>query len=143
MADTLDTFHPPRTHKIYYALTPAIAQELRHAEPALTAAEWRLWSLLVTLDAFGDRYQDLPDLLEIMQECDLKKSTFYVALAKFEELKLFDTQPLRIAFRNLRGRGIVRNLGMDSEKPETIPKSRKTHFQNPLRARLLKMAMYQ
>lgn len=129
MADTPGAPQPPGRHKLYYALTPEVSQELRRADPALTAAEWRLWSLLVTLDPFGDRYQDLPDLLEIMQECDLKKSTFYVALAKFEELKLFDTQPLRIAFRNLRGQRIVRNLGNNSEKPETSPKSR-NDFQN-------------
>jgi hypothetical protein len=104
-----------------------VANELRQADPPLTAAEWRLWSLLVTLDPFGDRYQDLPDLLEIMQMCDMSKPTFYRAIAKFEELNLFDSQPLQIAFRNLRGQKIVSNLRQQSQKRdnslknETIP----------------------
>jgi hypothetical protein len=45
---------PPLPKQLYYHLTPEVAQELRQADPALTAAEWRLWSLLVTLDPFGD-----------------------------------------------------------------------------------------
>ncbi|NJL57253.1 hypothetical protein HC928_20515 [bacterium] len=88
---------------LYYALTPEVAQELRQADPPLTAAEWRLWSLLATLDPFGDRYQPMPELSEILEQCDMSKATFYRALSKFEDMKLFDTQPLQIVFRNLRG----------------------------------------
>ncbi|HEY9907890.1 MAG TPA: hypothetical protein V6D18_09850 [Thermosynechococcaceae cyanobacterium] len=85
----------------YYQLTPALSKELRAMN--LHASEWRLWSYLVTLDPFGDRYMEMPDLVEILNECDMSKATFYRALAKFEEHGLFDTQPLKIAFRNLRG----------------------------------------
>jgi hypothetical protein len=68
----------------FYPLTPDTAKKLREAN--LTAAEWRLWSYLVELDPFGDRYLELPDPLTIMQECDMKKSTFYAAIAKLQKI---------------------------------------------------------
>jgi hypothetical protein len=104
----------------YFALSPELAKELRAIN--LHASEWRLWSYLVTLDPFGDRYQELPDLVDILTECDISKATFYRALAKFEEHKLFDTQPLRIAFRNLRGQRIVssvRNSDSSMRQPDS------------------------
>jgi hypothetical protein len=84
----------------HYPLTPELAETLRNAK--LTAAEWRLWSYLVTIDPFGEHYQELA-LLSILTECSLSKPTFYRAIARFQELGLFDTQPARIAFRNLIG----------------------------------------
>jgi hypothetical protein len=116
----------PAPKPLYYALTPEIAQELRQADPPLTAAEWRLWSLLVTLDPFGDRYQNMPDLLEMLDQCDMSKATFYRALAKFEEMKLFDTQPLQIAFRNLRGQKIVSKMRQQSQKRDSSLKNETT-----------------
>ncbi len=53
---------------LHYRLTPDIAQLLRAAN--LTAAEWRLWSYLATLDPFGDRYQEMPDLVEILEQIE-------------------------------------------------------------------------
>jgi AcrR family transcriptional regulator len=99
----------------FFRLSASIAQELRAADPPLTAAEWRLWSLLVTLDPYGKQYQELPDLVAILAECDMSKATFYRALAKFDDLGLFDTQPLRIAFRNLRGHEIVSKMRQESQ----------------------------
>lgn len=84
----------------HYPLTAELAETLRNAK--LTAAEWRLWSYLVTIDPFGEHYQDL-DLITILTECNLSKPTFYRAIARFQELGLFDTQPAKIAFRNLVG----------------------------------------
>ncbi len=84
----------------HYPLTTELAEKLRTAK--LTAAEWRLWSYLATLDPFGEHYQEL-DLLTILDECNLSKPTFYRAIARFQELGLFDTQPAKIAFRNLLG----------------------------------------
>jgi hypothetical protein len=110
----------------FYPLTPDTAKKLREAN--LTAAEWRLWSYLVELDPFGDRYLELPDTLTIMQECDMKKSTFYAAIAKLQALELFDFQFRGILARNLaipKNRKVVQNFGKDSEKSETIPKNRK------------------
>jgi hypothetical protein len=116
----------------FYPLTADVARTLRFAN--LTAAEWRLWSYLVELDPWGDRYSNLPDVLTIMEECDLKKSTFYKAIAKFQELELFDFQALWMSFRNLFGVPKIRNPfrenGNHSENSETIPKIRKTVREN-------------
>ena len=90
-----------KTQNLYYPLTPKIAKELRSLP--LFAADWRLWSYLATLDPFGEEYQELPDLATILTECNISKASFYRALAKFDEHQLFDTQPIRIAFLNLRG----------------------------------------
>jgi hypothetical protein len=117
----------------HYPLTPDLAKKLRNAQ--LTAAEWRLWSYLVTLDPFGDRYEDMPDLLTIKQECDISKSAFYRAIAKFQDHELFDTQPVKIAFRNLQGARkiltenspkngkVVPELGIQSQNWESSPKN--------------------
>ncbi len=116
----------------FYPLTADVARTLREAN--LTAAEWRLWSYLVELDPWGERYSNLPDVLKIMEECDLKKSTFYKAIAKFQELELFDFQALWMSFRNLFGVPKIRNPfrenGNHSENSETIPKIRKTVREN-------------
>jgi hypothetical protein len=116
----------------FYPLTADVARTLREA--SLTAAEWRLWSYLVELDPWGDRYSNLPDALSIMQECGLKKSTFYKALTKFKNLELFDFQALWMSFRNLFGipkiRKTFRKNGNDSDFSETIPKNRKTVREN-------------
>ena len=115
-----------RIDEKFYPLTPEVARKLREAN--LTAAEWRLWSYLVELEPFGDRYLELPDLITIMQECDMKKSTFYAAIAKLQALELFDFQYQGIFARNLaipKNRKAVRKFGNDSENSETIPKIRK------------------
>lgn len=90
-----------RIEQKFYPLTAEISQKLRHSN--LTAAEWRLWSYLVELDPFGDRYSDLPDTFTIMQAVNIKKTTFYTAIAKFQQLGLFDFQDQGFSFRNLRG----------------------------------------
>ena len=69
----------------------------------LTAAEWRLWVYLISLDPFGDSYLDLPDTITIFEKCRLSKATFYRAIAKFQELELFDFQDKGFSFRNLQG----------------------------------------
>lgn len=97
----------PQNNAAFYPLTAETAQLLRAAD--LTAAEWRLWSYLVTLDPFGDRYQTMPDLVEVMKECGLSKPTFYRAIAKLQEVGLFDIQPMQIDFRNLQGAKKIRS----------------------------------
>ena len=99
----------------FYPLTADVAQTLRQA--SLTASEWRLWSYLAELDPWGvlrsrslrDRYEPLPDILTIMQAVEIKKSTFYKAIAKFQEFKIFDFQSLGLSFRNLFGVSKLRN----------------------------------
>jgi hypothetical protein len=71
----------------FFMLTPEIRDRLLTAK--LTAAEWRIWCYLVSLDPFGDRgakYQPA----ELMLQCGVKKSTYFAAKAKFQKLGLFD-----------------------------------------------------
>lgn len=91
----------------FYPLTSNIFQRLRDAN--LTAAQWRLWTYLVELDPTGDRYCQLPDLLEVLSEVDMSKAQFYKAIAKFQEKELFDFQQNGLVFRNLEG-------GLEQEK---------------------------
>jgi len=44
----------------------------------------------------------MPDLVEILEQCDLSKPTFYRAIAKLQEVGLFDIQPVKTDFRNLQ-----------------------------------------
>lgn len=67
----------------FYPLTPSYAQQLRKAH--LTASEWRIWSYLVELDPWGDKYHEI-DTLTIILECNCSKATFYRAIAKFQSL---------------------------------------------------------
>ena len=67
----------------FYPLTNEVTAILRQAK--LTAAEWRIWSYLVEIDPWGDRYQDL-DSLKVMSECDCSRATFYRAIAKLQEI---------------------------------------------------------
>jgi hypothetical protein len=86
----------------------------------LTAAEWRLWVFLIGLDPFGDSYLDLPDPLTIFEKCRLSKPTFYRAIAKLQELELFDFQDKGFTFRNLQG----------SQKRESCLKNETGSFKN-------------
>ncbi len=95
----------------FYPLTNGITSILRQAK--LTAAEWRIWSYLVELDPWGDRYADF-DYLSVISACGCSKSSFYRAIAKFQELKIFDFQSNGLSLRNLFGTSQIR-------KPETEP----------------------
>jgi hypothetical protein len=112
----------------FYPLTPERSEKLLAAN--LTAAQWRLWCYLIKLDPWGERYVELPDTLTICSECQIKKSTFYTAIAKFQKLGLFDFQDKGFSCRNLKGIPKIRKtfpkIGNDSGKLETIPKIRKT-----------------
>ncbi len=115
----------------FYALTPQMGQRLREAN--LTAAEWRLWSYLVEIDPFGDRYFECPDTISIMQVCNIKKTTLYKAMAKFQSLELFDFQDKGFFVRNLgfpQKRKTVRKNGNLSENTENCPQKRKLFREN-------------
>ena len=81
----------------FYPLTPETAKKLRDN---LTITEWKLWSYLITLDPFGDRYHELPPLVDVLSEVGISKASFYRALARLQELNLFDFQA-EIKFRRL------------------------------------------
>ncbi|MGB7275927.1 MAG: hypothetical protein WBC69_21745 [Geitlerinemataceae cyanobacterium] len=71
----------------FFMLTPEIRDRLLTAK--LTAAEWRIWCYLVSLDPFGDRgakYQPA----ELMLQCGVKKSTYFAAISKLAERGLID-----------------------------------------------------
>jgi hypothetical protein len=74
----------------------------------LTAAEYRIWIFLAKQDPFGDRYQNI-EPLEIMQRCRVSKATLYRAMAKLQELELYDFQTVGVSGRNLRGVTSLKN----------------------------------
>ncbi len=100
-----------RIQEKFYPLTSRIINLLRQGN--LTAAEWRIWSYLVELDPWGDRYEDF-DYLSVMSICNCSKATLYRTIAKFQELKIFDFQARGLCLKNLIGTSQLR-------KPETEP----------------------
>ncbi|AFZ61285.1 hypothetical protein H6G54_02640 [Anabaena cylindrica FACHB-243] len=106
----------------FYPVTPKVAKKLRQGK--LTAAEWRIWSYLIEVDPWGDAYKDI-DTLTVMTECDVSKATYYRAIAKFQELELFDIQDKGISIRNLSGVSSLKNettvseMRQDSQNCET------------------------
>jgi hypothetical protein len=82
----------------FFKLTPEMGKLLREN---LTLSEWKLWSLFVDYDSFGDKYVEIPPLIEILMECDISQATFYRAIAKFKKLNLFDFQYDKAYIRNL------------------------------------------
>jgi hypothetical protein len=64
-----------------------------------------------------------------MAECDVSKATFYRAIAKFQELELFDIQDKGISIRNLKGVSSLKNetpvseMRQDSQNCETRRKN--------------------
>ncbi|MDJ0726311.1 MAG: hypothetical protein QNJ38_14450 [Prochloraceae cyanobacterium] len=90
----------------FYPLTSEITTKLRKGK--LTAAEWRIWSYLVEIDPWGDRYQDI-DSLDVMSKCDCSRATFYRAIAKFQKLQIFDIQDKGFSIRNLTGASQIKS----------------------------------
>ena len=82
----------------FFKLTPEMGKLLREN---LTLSEWKLWSLFIDYDSFGDKYVEIPPLIEILMECDISERTFYRAIAKFKELNLFDFKYDKAHIRNL------------------------------------------
>jgi hypothetical protein len=77
----------PLQDTTFFRLTPGVRDRL--LEINLTAAEWRVWCYLVSLDPFGDRGTKFSPA-ELMLKCGIKKSTYFAAKAKFQKLGLFD-----------------------------------------------------
>lgn len=117
MTDTTPNPGNPGSHRSgkFYPLTPELARELRAIED-MSASAWKLWSYLATFEPFGKDYIELPELPEILAECNIGKTSFYKAIALFHEHDLFDLQPTKMYVLNLRGKGIVRKRELDSAK---------------------------
>ena len=77
----------PLQDTTFFRLTPSVRDRL--LEINLTAAEWRIWCYLVSLDPFGDRGAKFSPA-ELMLKCKIKKTTYFSAKAKFQKLGLFD-----------------------------------------------------
>jgi len=71
----------------FFKLTIDVKDQLRSAN--LTAAEWRIWIYLVSLDPKGYDVVIFSDA-ELMIACKVKKSTYFTAKAKFQRLGLFN-----------------------------------------------------
>lgn len=97
----------------FYPLTKEYTKKLR--ELNLTKSEWKIWSYLITLDPYGDRYVTL-DTLTIMEQCEISKATFYRAIAKFQDHNLFDFQDKGFNFINKMGVSKIRKLSQNCEK---------------------------
>ena len=95
----------------FYPLTLDVARKLREAK--LTKQEMNLWLYLIELDPYGDRYQDLPPVLEIISELKMSKATYFRCKARLQELELFDFQDEKVNFRNLTG---VSKMRLESQK---------------------------
>ena len=86
----------------HFPLTQPDVQFLFGLNASLTAAEWRMWLYLVTLDPFGDvgaKY----DAEALMHFCKIQKSTYFAAKAKFIKLGLFEFVEGAPKVRNLNG----------------------------------------
>ena len=105
----------------FYPLTSEVTTKLRKGK--LTAAEWRIWSYLVEIDPWGDRYQDI-DSLDVMSKCDCSRATFYRAIAKFQKLGIFDIQDKGFSIRNLTGASQIKSTqaaeGNTKSKPADL-----------------------
>ncbi len=106
-----------RIQEKFYPLTSGIINLLREA--GLTATEWRIWSYLVELDPFGDRYEDF-DYLRVMSICECSKTTLWRAIAKFQALKIFDFQS-KVCLKNLTGASQLRKP--KTEQPNSDPQT--------------------
>lgn len=99
------------THKqTFYPLSTAMNRKLRSSK--LTSAELRIWLYLVEIDPWGDRYQEL-DPLTIMTECEVSKATLYRAIAKFQELSLFDFQTRGMTIKNECGINQIKKVSKE------------------------------
>ncbi|MDV3002507.1 MAG: hypothetical protein N5P05_004162 (plasmid) [Chroococcopsis gigantea SAG 12.99] len=101
----------------FFILTPDVREKLLTA--SLTAAEWRIWCYLVSLDPFGDRgAKYLP--AELMLKCNVKKSTYFAAKAKFQKLGFFDFKDGATKVFNLQGHQTHSRATEDSQQNKII-----------------------
>jgi len=66
-----------------------------------TYSEWKVWCYLTTFEPFGDKYIELPPLINVLMICKISERTFYRAISKLKELELFDFQYDKAYIRNL------------------------------------------
>jgi hypothetical protein len=101
----------------FFMLTPGVRDRL--LEIKLTAAEWRIWCYLVSLDPFGDRGAKFSPA-ELMMKCGVKKTAYFKAKAKFQSLGLFDFKDGTTKVFNLQGGFDRSNNSTYSQQEEII-----------------------
>ncbi|MEA5489299.1 MULTISPECIES: hypothetical protein [Pseudanabaena] len=114
----------------FYQVTPSVAKALRKAN--LTASEWKIWSYLVEVDPWGDRYEEV-ETLAVMSVCDVSKATYYRAIAKFQDGKIFDFQDKGFNVRNLHGVRSLKNEKTVAEMRQTDKISDSQNCENSLK----------
>ena len=114
----------------FYQVTPNVAKALRKAN--LTASEWKIWSYLVEIDPWGDRYEEV-ETMAVMSSCNVSKATYYRAIGKFQDEKIFDFQDKGFNVRNLHGVRSLRNEKTVSELRQTAKNSESQNCENSLR----------
>ena len=100
-------------------------------ETNLTAAEWRIWCYLVSLDPFGDHGVAF-SVSELMLRCRVKKSTYFAAKAKLQKLGLVYFQESAIKVFNLQGRfHSTKNSTKYSQQADTSESNISEYSQQP------------
>jgi hypothetical protein len=100
----------------FFLLTPEVRDDLLKAD--LTAAEWRIWSFLVSLDPFGDRGAKFSPA-ELMLKCGVGRATYFTAKAKFQRLGIFEFRDGITKVFNRQGYA-VHSRSNDSQQGELI-----------------------
>jgi hypothetical protein len=114
MPHTVDASLQP-AKKTFFPLTQDFAAILRSID--LTAAEWRVWSLISTEDSFGDRAISF-DIKTVMKECRISRSTFYSAINTLERHGLVAVEVVERRFFNSFGAREI--LVKSSPKNQTV-----------------------
>ncbi|PPS41937.1 hypothetical protein [Chroococcidiopsis sp. TS-821] len=108
---------PLRKTQQFFMLTPNVRDKLLDAN--LTAAEWRVWCYLVSLDPFGDRGAKFSPA-ELMLRCGIKKSTYFATKAKFQKLGLFDFKDGTTKVYNLQSHPVDTEESDHSQQQQVI-----------------------
>jgi len=113
----------------FFMLTAGVRDKL--LETNLTAAEWRIWCYLVSLDPFGDRGVAF-SVSELMLLCRVKKSTYFATIAKLQKLGLVYFQESAIKVFNLQGRFYSTKTGQGySQQAKTTDSNISEYSQQP------------
>jgi hypothetical protein len=92
--DTIDAEHMPEEIKQVQE-GQFVQQTFRHKmefiiDARLTAAEYRLYLYLSSLDRLDAGYPAMTEPKKIIERLNINKDTFYTAVAKLKELGLYD-----------------------------------------------------
>ena len=93
-----------------------------------TYSEWKVWCYLTTFDPFGDKYIELPPLINVLMICKISERTFYRAISKLKELELFDFQYDKAYIRNLTSKNNYDTDDSDYDTYDTYDSKAMTEF---------------